>query len=38
MNFSEVFGKKLLFCDGAMGTMLQSLGLPVGKRADYWSV
>ncbi|MBR2957598.1 MAG: homocysteine S-methyltransferase family protein [Clostridia bacterium] len=38
MKFSEVFGKKLLFCDGAMGTMLQSLGLPVGKRADYWSV
>lgn len=38
MKFSEVFGKQLLFCDGAMGTMLQSLGLPVGKRADYWSV
>ena len=38
MKFSEVFGKELLFCDGAMGTMLQSLGLPVGKRADYWSV
>ena len=38
MKFSEVFGEKLLFCDGAMGTMLQSLGLPVGKRADYWSV
>ena len=38
MKFSEVFGKKLLICDGAMGTMLQSLGLPVGKRADYWSV
>lgn len=38
MNFKEVFGKKLLVCDGAMGTMLQSLGLPVGRRADYWSV
>lgn len=38
MRFEEVFGKKLLFCDGAMGTMLQSLGLPIGKRADYWSV
>lgn len=38
MNFNEVFGKKLLVCDGAMGTMLQSLGLPVGRRADYWSV
>ncbi len=38
MTFNEAFGKKLLFCDGAMGTMLQSLGLPVGKRADYWSV
>lgn len=38
MKFNEVFGKQLLFCDGAMGTVLQSLGLPVGKRADYWSV
>ncbi len=38
MKFNEVFGKKLLVCDGAMGTMLQSMGLPVGKRADYWSV
>ncbi len=38
MKFNEVFGKQLLFCDGAMGTMLQSLGLPIGKRADYWSV
>lgn len=38
MKFCEVFGKRLLFCDGAMGTMLQSLGLPVGKRADYWSI
>lgn len=38
MNFKEQFGSRLLFCDGAMGTMLQSLGLPVGKRADYWSI
>lgn len=38
MKFKEHFGKRLLFCDGAMGTMLQSLGLPVGKRADYWSI
>ena len=38
MNFKEQFGSRLLFCDGAMGTMLQSLGLPAGKRADHWSV
>lgn len=38
MSFSDVLGKKLLICDGAMGTMLQSLGLPIGKRADCWSV
>lgn len=38
MKFKEQFGSRLLFCDGAMGTMLQSLGLPVGKRADYWSI
>lgn len=33
-----MFGSELLFCDGAMGTMLQSLGLPAGKRADHWSI
>ncbi len=38
MSFKEQFGSRLLFCDGAMGTMLQSLGLPVGKRADHWSI
>ena len=38
MNFKEQFGSRLLFCDGAMGTMLQSLGLPAGKRADHWSI
>ncbi len=38
MNFKEQFGSRLLFCDGAMGTMLQSLGLPTGKRADHWSI
>ncbi len=38
MNFRKKFGSELLFCDGAMGTMLQSLGLPAGKRADHWSI
>lgn len=38
MDFRKKFGSQLLFCDGAMGTMLQSLGLPVGKRADHWSI
>ena len=38
MNFKEQFGSSLFFCDGAMGTMLQSLGLPAGKRADHWSI
>ncbi len=38
MDFKSKFGSQLLFCDGAMGTMLQSLGLPAGKRADHWSI
>lgn len=38
MEFRNKFGSELLFCDGAMGTMLQSLGLPAGKRADHWSI
>ena len=38
MDFRKKFGFELLFCDGAMGTMLQSLGLPAGKRADHWSI
>lgn len=38
MDFRKKFGSELLFCDGAMGTMLQSLGLPAGKRADHWSI
>lgn len=38
MDFRKKFGSQLLFCDGAMGTMLQSLGLPAGKRADHWSI
>ncbi len=38
MNFKDAFGRRPLFCDGAMGTMLQSLGLPVGKSADSWSI
>ena len=38
MKLNDVLGRRLVFCDGGMGTVLQSLGLPVGKRADSWSV
>ena len=38
MKLSDILGRRLVFCDGGMGTVLQSLGLPVGKRADSWSV
>ncbi len=38
MKLSDILTKRLVFCDGGMGTVLQSLGLPVGKRADSWSI
>ncbi len=38
MKLNDILGKRLVFCDGGMGTVLQSMGLPVGKRADSWSV
>ncbi len=38
MNFREMLGKKLLIADGAMGTLLQSAGLPEGYPPDLWAV
>ncbi len=38
MNLTDILGRRLVFCDGGMGTVLQSLGLPAGKRADSWSI
>ena len=38
MKLSDILTKRLVFCDGGMGTVLQSLGLPPGKRADSWSI
>lgn len=35
-RFIDLFGKKLLFADGAMGTMLQAEGLPEGYLPDLW--
>ncbi|MDR2952661.1 MAG: homocysteine S-methyltransferase family protein, partial [Treponema sp.] len=34
----ELFGKKLLFLDGAMGTQLQAAGLKPGDSPDIWNV
>ena len=38
MNFKELLGKKILVTDGAMGTLLQSAGLPEGMPPDLWAV
>ena len=35
-RFTEILGTKMLFADGAMGTMLQSAGLPDGYLPDLW--
>lgn len=36
MSLMELFGKQVLVCDGAIGTQLQSMGLPAGLCPDIW--
>ncbi len=38
MNLQTLLQKQLLFLDGAMGTMLQSAGLPAGEAPDLWNL
>jgi 5-methyltetrahydrofolate--homocysteine methyltransferase len=38
MKFLDDLGKKILFFDGAMGTMLQAKGLGVGELPETWNV
>ncbi|MBQ6703179.1 MAG: homocysteine S-methyltransferase family protein [Clostridia bacterium] len=38
MKFTDALGKKLLFFDGGMGTMLQSAGLKPGEIPDLWNI
>ena len=38
MKFQELLQQKILFFDGAMGTMLQSAGLPAGEAPDVWNI
>ena len=38
MSFRDELGKKLLFFDGAMGTMLQERGLESGELPEIWNV
>ncbi len=38
MGFKERLGKELLFFDGAMGTMLQELGLQPGEIPELWNM
>ncbi|MFQ8758750.1 MAG: hypothetical protein ACLSAF_04075 [Intestinimonas sp.] len=33
MDIRTELGRRILFCDGAMGTMLQAAGLPAGAGA-----
>lgn len=37
MLFKELLGKKILFFDGAMGTMLQAAGLQPGELPELWN-
>lgn len=38
MGFRESFSNKLLFCDGAMGTLLQKNGLKAGELPELWNI
>ncbi|WP_300298319.1 homocysteine S-methyltransferase family protein, partial [uncultured Intestinimonas sp.] len=38
MNIREELGRRVLILDGAMGTMLQSAGLPAGQEPELWNV
>ena len=38
MSFRNELGKKILFFDGAMGTMLQERGLQSGELPEIWNV
>lgn len=37
-NIKDIFGKKLLFFDGAMGTQLQAKGLLPGEMPEVWNL
>lgn len=38
MNFQNLLGKKWLFFDGGLGTMLQQKGLPAGALPESWNL
>lgn len=38
MNIKDILGKKMLYCDGAMGTMLQEEGLQAGDTPEHWNI
>lgn len=38
MEIRKLLGKELLFFDGAMGTMLQAMGLPPGELPERWNL
>lgn len=38
MKITELLGKRMLICDGAMGTMLQAAGLKPGELPEAWNI
>ncbi|MEQ2457268.1 homocysteine S-methyltransferase family protein [Flavonifractor hominis] len=38
MKLREELGRRVLICDGAMGTMLQAAGLPAGREPELWNL
>ena len=37
-DIRTALGQRVLFCDGAMGTMLQAAGLPAGHEPELWNL
>ena len=38
MKFQEILGKRILFLDGGMGTLLQERGLMPGELPETWNL
>lgn len=38
MDIRSELGRRLLLCDGGMGTMLQAAGLPAGHEPELWNI
>jgi len=38
MSILDILGKRMIFCDGGMGTLLQKMGLKAGELPEKWNI